>query len=66
MNQIIKSHWKMAYRVTKKAVVVTVKVFISKHRAKLWITKINPEINNQRIAYKKQEELTENIIITKF
>jgi ribosomal protein L33 len=56
----------MAYRVTKKAVVITIKILITKHKAKLWITKINPEINSQRIAYKKFDELKDNFIITKF
>ncbi len=66
MNQIIKSHWKMVYRVTKKALTVTVQTMIVAHRAKLRIAKLAPEINSQRAGYKKIDELSNDIIITRF
>ncbi len=66
MNQIIKSHWKMAFRVTKKALIVTIQTLIVMHKAKLRIAKLAPELNSQRAGYKKIDELSNDIIITRF
>lgn len=48
MNQQLKSHWKLAYRSTKKAVKVTFSVFVQMFRAKIYRVKNEEKLLKQR------------------